>query len=330
MNLQTTYLGLNLKNPLVVGASPLGDKLDRARQLEDAGASAIVFHSLFEEQIKRDAEATEFHTTSHAESSAEATSYFPLQDEFVHGPDEYLAHLSKAREALSIPVIASLNGVTPGGWLEYAKRIEEAGADALELNLYHVPTDPAESAAAVESRLIQTVEGLHSHIKIPLSVKLSPYHTAPVHFTNQLVKAGARGLVLFNRFFQPDIDIELLEASPRLQLSESTELLLRLRWLAILEGQCEADLALTGGVHNTQDAIKSLMAGATVIQLVSSLLRHGPSHLSSLLESLQDWLTQHEYESIAQLRGCMSLKHCPDPAAYERGNYMRILQGWRM
>ena len=330
MNLQTTYLGLNLKNPVMPGASPLVDQLDNVRRLEDAGAAAIVMHSLFEEQITREQISEFYHTESAAESFSEATSYFPRMEDYALGPDRYLEQIRKIKSMVDIPVIGSLNGTSLGGWTEQAKLIEQAGADALELNVYYIATDPDEPGTSVESRTIDILQAVKDEVKIPIAVKLSPYFSSPGHFAKQLDATGAAGLVLFNRFYQPDIDIEELEAAPRLELSNSTELRLRLRWAAILHGRIHADIAVGGGVHTVEDIVKAIMCGATVTQVVSSLLKYGPSHIGSLIQGLRHWLEDHEYESVEQMRGSMSLRNCPDPSAFERANYLRVLQLWKV
>ncbi len=329
MDLSTTYLGLNLAHPLMVGASPLVDDLDTVKRLEDAGASALVMHSLFEEQITREQEGTLLDMELHAESNAEALSYFPNPEDFRLGPEQYLEQLLRIKQAVGVPVIGSLNGITSAGWLHYGKLMEQAGADALELNVYYLATDPAESSAAVEKRTLDLVRALKAEVKIPLAVKLSPFFSSLAHFAVELEAAGANGLVLFNRFFQPDIDPEALEAVPSLQLSSSQDLLLRLRWLAILHGHLKGSLAVTGGVHTGQDALKAVMAGASAVQMVSALLLHGPARLAQVRAELAEWLEEHEYESLQQALGSMGLQKCPNPQAFTRANYMRILNGWR-
>jgi dihydroorotate dehydrogenase (fumarate) len=329
MDLSTTYLGLNLAHPLMVGASPLVDDLDMVKRLEDAGASAIVMHSLFEEQITREQEGTLLDMQLHAESNAEALSYFPTPDEFRLGPERYLEQLLRIKQAVGVPVIGSLNGITSAGWLSYGKLMEQAGADALELNVYYLATDPGESSGAVEKRTLDLVRALKAEVKIPVAVKLSPFFSSLAHFAVELEAAGADGLVLFNRFFQPDIDPEALEAVPSLQLSSSQDLLLRLRWLAILHGHLKGSLAVTGGVHTAQDALKAVMAGASAVQMVSALLLHGPARLSQVRAELAEWLEEHEYDSLQQALGSMGLQKCPHPQAFTRANYMRILNGWR-
>ncbi len=329
MDLSTTYLKLRLPHPLMPGASPLVDDLDTVKRLEDAGAAAIVMHSLFEEQIKREEVGTLFAMEEHAESFAEATSYFPDPDEFTLGPEEYLAQIRKIKETVSIPVIGSLNGTTLGGWLRYAHLIEQAGADALELNVYFMATQESESAEKIERRILEMLRAVKKSVRIPVAVKLSPYFSALAHFASELEDAGADGLVLFNRFYQPDIDPEQLEVVPTLRLSDPSELLLRLRWLAILSGRIWSSLGASGGIHTGLDAIKAVMAGAHGVQVVSALLRHGPDRLARIRREMTDWLEEHEYESLEQARGSMRTQSCPDPAAFERVNYMRVLQSWR-
>jgi len=328
MDLTTTYLGLHLKSPLMPGASPLVDDLDLVRRLEDAGASAIVMHSLFEEQITGERFATIYHMELYADSYAEAASYFPKHGDYPLGPDQYLAHIDRIKRAVSIPVIASLNGSTPGGWTEYARLIEQAGADALELNTYYVATDPQETGFAVEQRILEVVRAVSEAVSIPLAVKVSPFFSSFANFAARLDEVGADGLILFNRFYQPDIDIETLEVKPTLRLSDSSELLLRLRWLAILARQISANLCVSGGVHTGVDAIKSVMAGADAVQIVSALLRHGPEHLATIERSMRQWMEENGYASVRQMRGSLSLSTCPDPQAFERANYVRTLHSF--
>ena len=330
MELATTYLGLKLKNPVMPGASPLVDHLDNVKRLEDAGAAAIVMHSLFEEQITSEQLAEFAHTENPAESFSEATSYFPHMEDYALGPDRYLEHITRIKQAVDIPVIGSLNGVSLGGWTDHAKLIQQAGADALELNVYYVATDPDEPGNAVEQRTLDILQAVKDSVTIPVAVKLSPFFSSPGHFAKQLDSLGAAGLVLFNRFYQPDIDIEELEAAHRLDLSNSTELRLRLRWAAILHGHLKADIALGGGVHTVEDIIKAIMCGASAVQVVSCLLKYGPSHIGGLINGLRHWLEDHEYDSVDQMRGSMSLQHCPDPSVFERANYLRVLQLWKV
>jgi dihydroorotate dehydrogenase (fumarate) len=329
MDLSTTYLGLSLPHPLITGASPLVDHMDLVRRLEDAGAAAITMHSLFEEQLALDEAATAEAIETHAHAHAEAASYFPRREDYALGPDQYLEQIRRIKAAVDVPVIASLNGRTGEGWTHYAQAIQQAGADALELNLYLVAADPRESGEALDQRLIEIVREVRASVALPVAVKLSPFASSLAHLAAALDRTGVEGLVLFNRFYQPDIDIETLEVVPRLRLSNSSELLLRIRWLAILAGRVRASLAASGGVHDVEDVIKAVMAGADAVQLVSVLLVHGPERLRVLRQGLADWMCEREYESLRQMRGSMSLARCPDPLAFERGNYMRILQTWR-
>jgi len=330
MDLSTTYLGFRLPHPLVPGACPLGWDLAMIRRLEDAGAPAIILPSLFEEQIEADALGTVHHMDVHEYAHAEALSYFPLADDFVMGPDRYLEHVHRVKTAVSVPVIGSLNGTSVAGWLAYARLIQDAGADALELNFYHVATDPHESSAEVEQRLIDIVASIKSTVRIPVAVKLSPFFSSLAHLARRLDLAGADGLVLFNRFYQPDIDPDALSAVPRLHLSHPDELLLRLRWLAILSGRLRASLSATGGAHSGLDALKAVMAGAHSVQMVAALLMNGPEHLRLARRDLSHLLEEREYESLEQAQGSMSLERCPDPDAFERGNYMKVLQTWKV
>ena len=329
MDLSTSYLGLKLANPFMPGASPLVDDIDTVKRLEDAGAAAIVMHSLFEEQIVREQLSTFLHTERHGESFAEAMTYFPSPDRFALGPEEYLEHIGRVKAAVRCPVIASLNGTTLGGWLDYAKAMQQAGADALELNVYSLHSDPEEAGPTIEDRTVEMLKAVKAAVRIPVAIKLSPYYTSMASFAKRLDGAGADGLVLFNRFYQPDIDAEALQAVRALHLSNSSELPLRLRWLAILSGRVKASLAVTGGVHTALDAIKSVMTGAHAIQVVSALLQRGPHYLATLREKMVAWMEEHEYTSLAQMQGSMNLLMCPDPTVYERANYMLILQSWR-
>jgi dihydroorotate dehydrogenase (fumarate) len=329
MNLSTTYLGLKLAHPLMAGASPLVDDMDMVKRLEDAGASAIVMHSLFEEQITREEQNTIMAMEVSANTNAEALSFFPNADEYRLGPDTYLEQIRRIKAAVAVPVIASLNGTTPAGWLHYGKLMEEAGADALELNVYYLATDPKETAADVEKRTVEMVRKVKAQVKIPVAVKLSPFFSSLTNLAAELETAGADGLVLFNRFFQPDINVEELVAESTLQLSSPQDLLLRLRWLAVLHGHVKGSLAVTGGVHDTMGALKAVMAGADAVQMVSALLIHGPERLAQTRAGLAEWLEDHDYESLAQAKGSMSLLKCPNPQAFTRANYMRILNGWK-
>jgi dihydroorotate dehydrogenase (fumarate) len=328
MDLTTNYLGLKLKSPLMPGASPLVDNLDNVRRLEDAGAGAIVMHSLFEEQITGEKLATIYHMEMFADSYSEALSYFPKHDEFALGPEQYLEQVRKIKEAVNVPVIASLNGTTPGGWIDYAKQMQQAGADALELNTYFVATDPQETAWAVELRMLEVIRSVAESVDIPVAVKISPFFSSLANFLYRVDEIGVDGVVLFNRFYQPDIDIELLEAKPTLKYSDSGELLLRLRWLAILSRQISASLACSGGVHTGRDAIKAIMAGADGVQVVSALLQRGPQYLRVIRTEMEQWMEANSYTTLRQMRGCMGLSRCPDPQAFERANYMRALHSW--
>ncbi len=329
MDLTTSYLGLELPHPFMPGASPLVDDLGMVRRLEDAGAAAIVMHSLFEEQILvEQREALLFETN--AESHAEAVSYLPEPGLFALGPDEYLEQVQRIRAAVAVPVIASLNGTTPHSWIEYARLIEQAGAHALELNVYYLASDILETGEDVERRTLETVEAVKGSVSIPVAVKLSPFFSSFANFARRLDEAGADGLVIFNRFYQPDIDVEALDVLPTMRFSTSAELLLRLRWLAILSGRIDASLAVTGGVHTATDAIKAVMAGAHAVQMVCALLKRGPQHLRTVREEMEAWMEEHGYESLRQMQGSMSMVKSGNPAALERANYMRVLQSWRM
>ena len=326
MNLKTTWLGMQLPNPFVVGASPLCDDVDTAKRLEDAGASALVVRSLFEEQLVQEQLHTHRHMDTHRHASAEAASFLPEPNDFRIGPEGYLEHLRKLKAAVKIPVVASLNGSTPGGWLEHAKLMQQAGADALELNVYQVAADPDDRADVIEKQTVEMVRTVKGMLKIPVSVKLSPFYSALTHFALELETAGASGVVLFNRLFEPEIDPQSLEVRRVLRLSNSSELPLRLRWLGILAPRLKGSLACSGGVHDTLDAVRAVMAGAHAVQLVSVLLRHGPDRLTKLLNDVSGWMEENGFESVEQMRGNMSLKSCPDAGAYLRANYMHLLQ----
>ncbi len=328
MNLKTNYLGLELKNPLVPSSSPLSRTLDGLRQMEDAGASAIVLYSLFEEQILQESHTLNEHLLQGTESFAEALDYFPEAPEYQYGPDVYLNHIRRAKESLSIPIIASLNGVSDGWWIWYAKDIEQAGADALELNIYYLPTNLDVSSAEVEAMYLDALAQVKSVVSIPVAMKLNPYFSAMGNMSKRLVEGGADGLVLFNRFYQPDLDMEQLSVVPNLVLSDSTELRLPLRWIAILYGRIQADLALTSGVHNVTDVLKGIAAGASVTMLASELLRNGVGRLKIIHAGVEAWLQENEYESLDQLRGSLSQINCAEPAAFERANYMRVLSSY--
>ena len=325
-DLSTTYLGLTLKNPLVASASPFSKKIDTLRQLEDAGLSAVVMHSLFEEQITHESNELDHFLSAGTESFAEAITYFPDLANYNLTPDAYLDLIRKAREAVQIPVIASLNGISSGGWVKYAQKIEQAGASALELNLYFLPTDPNLSGAELEEEYLRLVRDVRAKIKIPLAVKLSPFYTAIPQIAKRMADAGAGGLVLFNRFYQPDLDLEKLEVTPRLKLSTSDDLLLPLRWIAILHGRVKADLALSSGVHTGRDLVKAVLAGANVAMTASALVANGPAHAGKILKEAEGWMTEHEYSSVRQMSGSMSQKNVAEPAAFERANYMKALQ----
>jgi dihydroorotate dehydrogenase (fumarate) len=326
MNLSTTYLGLRLKSPLMPGASPLADDLDAVKRLEDAGAAAIVMHSLFEEQVS----GMTWPAIDRMELFAEATTHLKSHEKYALRPEQYLEQVARIKRTVSVPVIGSLNGVTPGGWLNYARLIEQAGADALELNVYAITTDPQETGFVAEMRVIDIVRSVCDSVSIPVAVKLWPFYSSLANFASRLDGIGVRGLILFNRLYQSDIDIEHLEVSSTLRLSDSSELLLRLRWLAILSRHLSASLAITGGVHTAADAIKSIMAGADAVQVVSALLKHGPEHLATLERDMRQWMTENSYSSLDQLRSSMSLSGCPDPRMSERKNNIRLLNSFRM
>ena len=324
-DLTTNYLGLNLKNPLLASASPLSKKLDNMKRAEDAGIAGIVMYSLFEEQIVHESKALDYYLNRGANAFAEAQTYFPELDNYNIGPEEYLNLISRAKKELSIPVIGSLNGVSTGGWVSYAKKIEEAGADALELNIYFIATDPETTSQDLEASYFDLVAAVRRQVHIPLAVKFGPYFTSLPSFANGLVKAGANGLVLFNRFLQPDIDVETLEVVPTLHLSTSDELRMPLRWVAILYNRVKADMALTSGVHTSVDVIKSMMAGANVVMMASEYIAHGIKRAPELLSGINEWMVNFEYESIRQMRGSMSQQAVAEPAAFERANYMKAL-----
>jgi dihydroorotate dehydrogenase (fumarate) len=326
--LATDYMGLKLRVPLVASSSPLTGDLDGLRRLEDAGAAAAILPSLFEEQLSHEAMEIDRMLETGAETFGEATSYFPELEDYDSGPDRYLELIANAKDAVEIPIIASLNGATPGGWLEHARRIEEAGADALELNLYLVAADPDRTAMEIEAADREIVYQVRQSIEIPLSVKLSPYFTALAHTARELAAIGANGLTLFNRFYQPDLDINTREVVPHLELSRSSDVRLPLRWIAILHGRVEAALAASSGVHTAKDVIKVLLAGADVAMLASALLENGPGHLRQIETDLLEWMSEHAYESVSQLRGSVSQRSAPDPTAFERGNYVRMLKSY--
>jgi dihydroorotate dehydrogenase (fumarate) len=329
IDLTTRYLGMTLRTPLVASASPLSEDIDKIRRLEDAGAAAIVLYSLFEEQLRHEQKALEHYLTSGTDSYAEALSYFPETQDFVIGPEEYLEHIRRAKQAVGIPVIASLNGTSLGDWTHYARQMQQAGADAIELNIYYIPTDGSLSSDGVEQTYLDIVAAVKSCIKIPLAVKVGPFFTNMASMAQRLCDAGADGLVLFNRFYQPDIDLDRLEVEPTVMLSTPFALRLPLRWIAILSGRIPADLAATSGVHQAEDVVKLLLVGANVTMMCSALLRYGIEHLRTVEERLRSWLGEHEYESVRQLQGSMSQRHCADPTAFERANYMKALQSFR-
>jgi dihydroorotate dehydrogenase (fumarate) len=327
MDLSTTYLGLKLPSPLVASASPLSRDVDGICRLEDAGASAVVLYSLFEEQLRQEEMDLQYHMTAGTESFPESLTYFPQPSEFHTGPEGYLNHIRKAKSAVGMPIIASLNGTTLGGWTKFASEIERAGADAIECNIYSIPTDPRLTAADVEKTYLDIVRAVKETVSIPVAVKLSPFFSNLANFARRADDAGADGLVLFNRFYQPDIDLEELEIRPNVLLSTPQALRLPLTWIGILYGRVRASLAGTGGVHSAEDAVKLLMVGANVTMVCSSLMRHGVNHLRHLERELREWMEEHEYESVAQMQGSMSQLRCADPAAFERAQYMRAVKG---
>jgi len=329
MNLTTNYLGMVLKNPIVASSSPLSHTVDSIRRLEDAGAAAVVMYSLFEEQIGFDSYYVDHHLTAGTDSYAESISYFPDMQTYNVGPDAYLNLIRRAKETVDIPIIGSLNGASVGGWTDYATLIEDAGADALELNVYYLPTNPELTGLEVESLYIDILTAVRQAVAIPVAVKLSPFFSSMANMASRLTDHGADGLVFFNRFYQPDFDLENLEVAPRLVLSNSDDLRLPLRWVAILYGRLSADLAITSGIHSSCDVIKGLMAGARVTMMASELLQKGIGRVGQVLDELVAWLNQHEYESVMQMVGSMSQQHCAEPAAFERANYMKMLQSYR-
>ncbi len=329
IDLTTHWLGLELKNPLVHSASPLSNSLDSMKQLEDAGISAIVMYSLFEEQIRHESHEIDHYLSTGANSFAEASSYFPEMSSYRVGPDEYLEKIHRARRELDIPIIASLNGVSRGGWVEYARLMQEAGAHALELNIYMIATNPEMSGPEVEQMVVETVEAVRAEVSIPLAVKVGPYFSAMANMARRIKEAGADGLVLFNRFYQPDFDLETLTVTPQVVLSTSNELRLPLRWVAILYGRVDMDLGISSGVHTAEDVVKGVMAGANVTMVTSVLLRNGIDVARDILVATAQWMEERAYESVEQMKGSMSQKHCAQPAAFERANYMRVLHSWR-
>jgi len=326
IDLKTNYLGLQLRTPLVASASPLSQEIDSICRLEDAGASAVVLYSLFEEQLRQESMELEQHLTESTNSFAEASSFFPQPDEFRLGPEGYLNHIERAKRAVSIPVIASLNGSTLGGWAEYAKQIEQVGADAIECNIYYIPTDPEVSSSAVEQTYIDILREVKIAVKIPIAVKLSPFFSNMANMAKRLDEAGADALVLFNRFYQPDINLDELEIQPNVLLSTPQDLRLPLTWIGILYGRIRANLAATSGVHGPEDVVKLLMVGADVTMLCSALLKNGINHLSRIEAGVVEWMEKHEYESVQQMKGSISQIRCPNPSAFERAQYMKAVK----
>jgi dihydroorotate dehydrogenase (fumarate) len=329
MDLTTDYLGLKLKHPVVSSASPFANSIDGVRRLRDAGVSAIVLHSLFEEQLEHETLELDYLTTQGTQSFAEALSYFPEPDHYVLGPEEYLNHIRKAKDAVDIPVIASLNGFTTGGWVEIAKQMEQAGADALELNIYYLPTDPNIPGSDVEKNYVDVVKSVREQVKLPLAIKLGSYFSNVANIAKQMEEAGADGLVLFNRFYQPDFNLDELEVVPHVDLSQSVAMRVPLRWVAILYGRVKTDFAITSGVHTGHDVVKSMLAGANVAMMCSALYQHGLEQVQNVLISMRDWMEEKEYESVSQMRGAMSQKSVAEPAAFERANYMKTLQSFK-
>ena len=330
IDLSTNYMGLKLKSPLVASSSPMCQEVGNIRRLEDAGAAAVVLHSLFEEQIDVDSEHLDRFLSANSEVSAEATSSFPDLLYKAMGPEAYLKHIVKCKQAVNIPIIASLNGTTNGGWLSYARDMQQAGADALELNIYYIPVDPEASGEQVERKYVDLVQAIRKNVTIPVAVKLGPYFSSMANMAQKLDAAGADGLVLFNRFYQPDFDLEALDVVPNLILSNSHDLLLRLHWIALLYGNVKADLALTGGVHSATDVVKSMMAGARIAMMTSALLKRGITFLDTITTELLVWMGEHEYDSIKQMQGSMSRNAVRQPEAFERANYMKVLSSYAM
>jgi dihydroorotate dehydrogenase (fumarate) len=328
MDLSTTYMGLKLSSPLVPSASPLSYEIDNIRKMEDMGASAVVLHSLFEEQIQHDAKELDFFLQYGTERFAESLTYYPHLEEYQLGPEAYLEHISRAKKAVDIPIIASLNGVSAGGWISYAAKMEQAGADALELNVYYIPTDPRLTAEQVESVYLMVLQAVKMSVSIPVAMKLSPYFSSIAGTLHRFVDQGADALVLFNRFLQPDLDIENLEVDPSHTLSTSSDNRLALRWIAIMYGQLKCSLAATNGIHTAVDVVKMIMAGADVTMMASALLRNGIEHLADVRQGLEQYMEQKEYESVTQMKGILSQKNCPEPAAFERANYVKTLQSY--
>jgi dihydroorotate dehydrogenase (fumarate) len=324
-DLKTSYLGLNLRNPLVASASPYARKVDKVKELADAGIAAVVMHSLFEEQINHESRALDFFLNQGTESFAEALTYFPEMDHYDVGPEKYLRLIGELKKAIPVPVIASLNGISNGGWVDYSKSMADAGADALELNIYFLSTEVNVTAGDLEKAQVELVGKICSEVRIPVAVKLNPFYTSLPNFAAALVKAGAKGLVLFNRFYQPSLDIEALEVVPDLHLSTSDENRLPLRWVAILYGKIQADLALTSGIHTGEDVVKAVMAGANVAMMTSAILHNGTQYPMTVLKGLEEWMSAHEYQTVSQMHGALSQKSVANPAAFERANYLQVL-----
>ncbi len=328
MDLKTKYMGMTLKSPLVVSASPLSKTLDGIKKIEDAGASAVVLYSIFEEQIEYEQKELFYHTTVGTEAFAESLSYFPDVSEYNLGPDEYLEHIRKAKENVKIPVIASINGSSIGGWTEFAKLMQNAGADAIELNIYNIPTDLDKSGSDIENDYIEILKSVKAAVSIPVALKLSPYFSNMANMAKRFDAAGADALVLFNRFYQPDINLEELEVEPHIILSNPTDLRLPMRWIAILKGRIFADLAATSGIHYGEDVIKMMLVGANATMLCSTLLRYGVDYIKDIEAEMIEWMTEHEYESIMQMQGSMSQLNMADPSAYERAQYMKAINNY--
>ena len=329
MDLSTRYLGMKLRTPLVAAASPLSDNLDNIKRMEDAGIAAVVLHSLFEEQLIREQESLEHHLTRGTESFAEALTYLPAPDSFRAGPEAYLEKIRKAKKATGIPIVASLNGTSIGGWVKYAKKLEEAGADALELNIYYIPTDSTITSGQIEQTYLEILKAVKSVVRIPVALKLSPFFSNMANMARQLDDAGADALVLFNRFYQPDMDLENLEVRPNVLLSTPHALRLPLRWIAILYGRIKADMAATSGIHSAQDVLKVMLAGANAAQLCSVLLSRGLRSIREIEKGIIEWMESHEYESIGQMQGSMSQKNCENPSAFERAQYMHAVISYK-
>jgi len=329
MDLTTRYLGLNLRTPLVPSASPLSNEVDNIKKMEDAGASAVVLHSLFEEQVRGEQDAVQHHMMYGTDSFPEALTFFPKPTEFITGPEEYLGKIRKAKESVGIPIIASLNGTAIGGWIDYAKEIQQAGADALELNIYSVSTELDRTSIEVEQDYIDITKAVKSVVSIPVAVKLSPYFSNMANLAKRLDQAGVNALVLFNRFYQPDVNLDSLEVQTNIHLSSPHEMRLPLRWIAILYGRIKANLAATSGIHSAADVLKMLMVGADVTMLCSILMKEGVGVIRQIETEMSDWLADHDYQSVSQLQGSMSQKYCADPSAFERAQYMRAIMSYK-